>query len=112
MTVKQRRIFKSKSVGHQDDVIERLQRALPLAAHGKPELLAFLRTRKLTVNKSPRLKVLSIFQLGRRGDLVCRIVIDDGVGDQMFFAPLTVLIFDHGNPAALSAQAASRRGFA
>lgn len=91
--------MKSKSVGHQDDVVERLQRALPLAAHAKPELLAFLRTRRLTFNELPRLKVVSIFKVGRHGDPLCRIVIDEGVGDQMFFAPLTKLIFDHSNPA-------------
>jgi hypothetical protein len=101
---------KPKSVGRlqrQDgNFVERLRCDLPLAAHANPELRAFLRTRRFTVNESARLKVLSIFQVGRRGDLVCRIVVDDGVGDQMFFAPLATLVFDHMHPADVRFSAA------
>ena len=83
-----------------DDLILRLQRQLPLLAHGRPALLDFLRARGVIGSGSPRLKVVGVFQAGQRGDLMCRFIIEGDVSNQSFVVPLTGVALSRRHPAA------------
>jgi hypothetical protein len=90
----------SYAQGRDARLLQRLQRSLPLSAYGRPALLAFLRTRGSIGGASSRLKIVSIFQAGRTGDLMCRFSIEGRCGDETFFAPLAQLALDRRHPAA------------
>ncbi|MFZ3181203.1 MAG: hypothetical protein WA156_13575 [Methylocystis silviterrae] len=84
----------------EDALVQRLQRALPLGARGRPALLAFLRARGVIGNIAPRLKVIGIFPAGAQGEFLCRFSVEDGVGAETFVAPLGQLALDRRHLAA------------
>jgi hypothetical protein len=81
-------------------LVQRLQRALPLGARGRPALLAFLRARGVIGSIAPRLKVIGIFPAGAQGEFLCRFTIEDGLGMETFVAPLDQLALDRRHPVA------------
>lgn len=86
---------------NQEDVlIQRLQRALPLGARGRPALLAFLRARGVIGSIAPRLKVISIIPAGAQSGFMCRFTIEDSALAETFVAPLGQLALDRRHPAA------------
>lgn len=84
----------------EDALIQRLQRALPLGARGRPTLLAFLRARGVIGNVAPRLKVIGIFAGGPQNEFLCRFMVEDGVSAETFIAPLGHLALDRRHPSA------------
>lgn len=81
-------------------IVLRLQRQLPLPAHGRPALLDFLRARGVIGSASPRLKLVGVFQAGPRGDLMCRFIIEGDASNQSFVAPLADVALNRRHPAA------------
>jgi hypothetical protein len=81
-------------------LVQRLQRALPLRARGRPALLAFLRARGVIGSIAPKLKVIGIFPAGAQGEFLCRFTVEDGVEMETFVAPLDQLALDRGHPVA------------
>ncbi len=83
----------------EDILVQRLQRALPLGARGRPALLAFLRTRGIIGSIAPRLKVIGIFPSGAQSEFMCRFTIEGSARDETFVAPLGQLALDRRHPA-------------
>ncbi|MGD9656429.1 MAG: hypothetical protein AB7U61_02140 [Methylocystis sp.] len=78
--------------------VQRLQRALPLRAYGRPTLLAFLRSRRLIGPASPRLKVIGISTTGAANGFMCRFRIEGRAYEETFFAPLAHIALDRRHP--------------
>lgn len=90
----------SRSAIVDDDLLWRLQRALPLIARGRSPLLAFLRSRATIGNVSPKLKIVGIFRAGEQEEFMCRFTIDDSGCSKIFCAPLDQLAVDRRYPVA------------
>jgi hypothetical protein len=84
----------------EDALVQRVQRALPLGARGRPALLAFLRARGVIGSIAPRLKVIGIFPAGSQGEFLCRFTVEDGDWAETFVAPLGQLALDRRHSAA------------
>jgi hypothetical protein len=84
----------------EDILVQRLQRALPLGARGRPALLAFLRARGIIGGIAPKLKVIGIFPSGAQSEFMCRFTVEDGVGAETFVAPLDQIALDRRHPVA------------
>ena len=63
---------------HEQQLAFRLQRELPLSAHCKPRLLAFLRRHLLIDQTSPRLTVMNVFHTGDGEGLMCGVIVSGG----------------------------------
>ena len=74
--------------------IDNLRRALPLAAHPRPPLIAFLRERGVIGRGAPRLVVLDIFDAGAAGGLMCRFAMAEDGEASSFIAPLAQVALD------------------
>ncbi len=81
-------------------LVQNLRRALPLSAHPRPALLAFLRARGLIGRAAPRLIVLDIFDAGEDRGLMCRFAIAEDSEASSFIAPLAQVALARRHPAA------------
>lgn len=93
----------------EESLLLQLQRALPLVAHGRPSLLAFLRARRAVARGSPRLTSVGVLRPFDGGDLICRFVIEGRRGDRSFLAPLAELALDRSHPLAREADRRRRQ---
>ncbi len=84
----------------QGQFILHLRRTLPLSAHPRPPLLAFLRARGLNGRGAPRLIVLDIFDAGEDRGLMCRFAIAEDSEASSFIAPLAQVALARRHPAA------------
>ncbi len=66
-------------------LVQNLRRALPLSAHPKQALFAFLRERGVVTRGAPR---LIVFDAGGAGGLMCRFTIVGETDGAAFIAPL------------------------
>ena len=86
----------------QGQFILRLRRALPLPAHPRPALIAFLRERGVIARGAPRLILLDVFDAGGVGgvsEMMCRFVVaEDGDGSN-FIAPFAQVALQRRRPA-------------
>ncbi len=85
--------------GRQERLVQNLRRALPLSAHPRPPLLAFLRSRGLIGRAAPRLVVLDIFDAGAAGGPMCRFAIAEDGEAASFIAPLAQVALQRRHPA-------------
>ncbi|NUJ80409.1 hypothetical protein HUN39_10295 [Methylocystis sp. FS] len=83
-------------------LVQNLRRALPLSAHPKQALIAFLRERGVVTRGAPRLVVLDIFDAGAAGGLMCRFAIAEDGEASSFIAPLTQVALYRRHPGARS----------
>jgi hypothetical protein len=81
-------------------LIHSLRRALPLSAHPRPALIAFLRERGVVGRGSPRLVILDVFDAGAAGGLMCRFAVADNEEASGFIAPLAQVAFDRRHSMA------------
>ncbi|MGJ0396485.1 MAG: hypothetical protein ACR65U_09700 [Methylocystis sp.] len=86
--------------GRQERLVQNLRRALPLSAHPRPALLAFLRARGLNGRGAPRLVVLDVFDAGADRGMMCRFAIAEDGEASNFIAPLAQLALARRHPAA------------
>jgi len=86
--------------GRQERFVENLRRTLPLSAHPRPPLLAFLRARGLNVRAAPRLVILDVFDAGEGCGLMCRFAIAEDGEASSFIAPLAQVALARRHPAA------------
>jgi hypothetical protein len=84
-------------------LVQNLRRALPLSAHPRPPLLAFLRERGLNGRGAPRLIVLDVFDAGEDRGLMCRFAIAEDREASSFIAPLAQVALARSHPARLRA---------
>jgi hypothetical protein len=90
-------------------LVDNLRRALPLPAHARPALIAFLRERGIVTRGAPRLIVLDVFDAGDVGGLMCRFAVaEDGDGSS-FIAPLAQVALQRRRSAARSRAGRQRR---
>ncbi len=80
--------------GEQLRFVQNLRRALPVSAHARPALLAFLRARGAIGRASPRLMIVDIFDAGEDRGLMCRFTIAGETEEAAFVAPLAQLALD------------------
>ncbi len=101
----------------EEQLAWRLQCVLPLPAHGRPELLKFLRGRGVIFRSSPRLMVTGIFHAANGQGLMGKFAVEGAaVRPRLFVAPIEHLAFERGHPIAqdLAAyrKAREKRGLA
>ncbi|MBM3577493.1 MAG: hypothetical protein FJX40_07480 [Alphaproteobacteria bacterium] len=84
----------------QESLVHNLRGALPLSAHPRPPLLAFLRERGAIGRNAPRLVVVDIFDAGETQGLMCRFEIAGDVNVSGFVAPLAQIALDRRHPLA------------
>jgi hypothetical protein len=80
--------------------IHNLRRALPVAAHARPPLIASLRARGVIGRGAPRLIVLDVFDAGEDRGLMCRFAIAEDGEASSFIAPLAQVALARRHPAA------------
>jgi hypothetical protein len=80
-------------------LVDNLRRALPLSAHPRPPLTAFLRARGLNGRGAPRLVILDIFDAGADRGLMCRFAIAEDSEASSFIAPLAQVALQRRHPA-------------
>ncbi len=80
--------------GEQLRFVQNLRRALPVSAHARPALLAFLRARGAIGRASPRLMIVDIFDAGEDRGVMCRFTIAGETEGAAFVAPLAQLALD------------------
>jgi hypothetical protein len=92
-----------------EHLVQKLRRALPLTAHGRPSLTAVL-GRSLSSNLMPRVTVTDVFYAGEESGLMCRVDVH-GVIDQpvVVVAPVTQLAFNRRHPIARDIAAYRKR---
>ena len=77
----------------------RLQRSLPLPAHGRPALSIFLRAHKALEQRSPRLTVINIFDAENANGLMCQFIVEDMIESRrIFVAPISQISLKRGHP--------------
>ncbi len=76
------------------------RRALPLSAHARPALIAFLRERGVVAHGATRLVILDIFDAGDAGGVMCRFAIAEDSEASSFIAPLAQVALQRRHPAA------------
>ncbi|MGJ0424668.1 hypothetical protein [Methylocystis sp.] len=84
-------------------LVHHLRRALPLSAHARPALIAFLRERGVITRGATRLVILDIFDAGDAGGVLCRFAIAEDSEASSFIAPLTQVAIERRHPARLRA---------
>jgi hypothetical protein len=84
----------------QEEQLEcRLRRMLPLPAHGKPPLLAFLRNHAPIERGALRLTVTNVFRSGDGTGLMCQFVVSGAAEtSHIYVAPITQIAFDRRHP--------------
>ena len=94
----------------EEQLVWRLQCVLPLPAHGRPELLKFLRGRGVTFRDSPRLMVTGVFHAGEGRGLMGQFAVDGAAGrPHLFVAPIEHLAFERGHPIAQDVEVYRKR---
>jgi hypothetical protein len=90
----------NRSATNQEEQLAwRLQRFLPLPAHGRPELLKFLRGRGVMFRDSPRLMVTGVFRAGDGKGLLSQFAVEGAEeSPRLFVAPIEHLAFERGHP--------------
>ncbi|MFZ3182461.1 MAG: hypothetical protein WA156_20165 [Methylocystis silviterrae] len=83
--------------------IHHLRRALPLSAHARPALIAFLREHGVIARGATRLVILDIFDAGDAGGVMCRFAIAENSEASSFIAPLAQVALERRHPARLRA---------
>ncbi len=101
----------------EEQLAWRLQCFLPLPAHGRPELLKFLRGRGVMFRDSPRLMVMGVFHAGDDKGLMGQFAIEGAeASSRLFVAPIEHLAFERGHPIvhdlAVYRKAREKRGLA
>jgi hypothetical protein len=81
--------------------IHHLHRALPLPAHARPALIAFLRERGVVTRGAPRLVILDVFDAGAASGMMCRFAIAEDGEAASFIAPLAQVALQRRHPARL-----------
>jgi hypothetical protein len=80
-------------------LIQKLQQALPLHAHGRTALAAVLQRHSSAASTMPRVMVTDIFYAGEEKGLMCRVDVQGLTNDRtVVVAPLTQLAFDRRHP--------------
>ncbi len=84
-----------------EQLVQKLRRALPLTAHGRPPLTEALRRSLACANLMPRVTVTDVFYAGEENGLMCRIDVQ-GLADEpmVVVAPVTQLAFNRRHPIA------------
>ncbi|MGO8848036.1 MAG: hypothetical protein ACLQFI_22480 [Methylocella sp.] len=84
-----------------EQLVQKLRRGLPLAAHGRPLLTAALRWSLSRANVMPRLTFTDVFYAGEENGLMCRVGVL-GLANQpvVIVAPITQLAFNQRHRAA------------
>ena len=82
----------------QGQFILRLRLTLPLSAHPRPALIAFLRERGVVAHGAPRLVVLDVFDAG---GMMCRFALAEDGDASSFIAPLAQVALARRHPARL-----------
>ncbi|MGJ0620154.1 MAG: hypothetical protein ACR65Z_05475 [Methylocystis sp.] len=86
---------------NQERFILHLRRALPLPAHPRTALLAFLRERGVIARGAPRLIVLDVFDAGGSSGLMCRFAVAEHGDGATFIAPFAQVALARRHPARL-----------
>ncbi|HEY8127017.1 MAG TPA: hypothetical protein VIF88_16520 [Methylocystis sp.] len=99
----------------EEQLAWRLQCFLPLPAHGRPELLKFLRGRGVMFRDSPRLMVTGVFHAGDGKGLMGQFAVEGTAeSPRLFVAPIEYLAFERGHPIindlAVYRKAREKRG--
>ncbi|MFO1126693.1 MAG: hypothetical protein U1E25_16405 [Methylocystis sp.] len=81
--------------------VHHLRRALPLPAHPKKALIAFLRERGVVTRGAPRLVILDVFDAGTASGMMCRFAIAEDGEAASFIAPLAQVALERRHPARL-----------
>ena len=91
-------------------LVQKLRRALPLTAHGRPSLTAMLRRRLSCQDVIPRVTVTDIFYAGEKNGLMCRVDVQ-GFADEpvVVVAPVTQLAFNRKHPITRDIAAYRKR---
>ncbi|PWB82077.1 MAG: hypothetical protein C3F11_13285 [Methylocystaceae bacterium] len=86
---------------HVQRLIDKLQRALPLQAHVRSELIASSRTHFAIKTQTLRCTVTHIYYLDEARGPMCQIDFErDALGSNLFVLPIAHLSFEHGRPIA------------
>lgn len=94
------------------NLICRLQRFLPLAAHPRPALAASIRKIAPRAPAAPLLSVNCIFDAGADRGLMCRIELNGAdLHSPTFVAPITQVAFDRRHPISREVAAYGKRCF-
>jgi hypothetical protein len=106
--------FEEAGVSHvesdKDRFLWRLQCQLPLSAHGRPALTAFLRNRIANIKFAPHLKVTNVFHSGAAGGLMYPFLVEDSAAEKyLFVAPVEQLAFDRRYPNSREIALCRRR---
>jgi len=93
-----------------EQLVQKLRRALPLTAHGRPSLTAVLGRSLACANLMPRVTVTDVFYAGEENGLMCRVDVH-GVTDEpvVVVAPVTQLAFNRRHPVARDIAAYRKR---
>jgi hypothetical protein len=92
-----------------EQLVQKLRRALPLVAHGRPSLTAVL-ARSLSSNLMPRLTVTDVFYAGEKNGLMCRIDLGAAIDEPIVVvAPISQLAFNRRHPIARDIAAYRKR---
>ncbi len=86
--------------GEQQRFVQNLRRALPVPAHARRALIAFLRARGAIGRGSPRLTVFDVFDAGAERGLMCRFTIAGETDGAAFVAPLAQLALERRRAVA------------
>jgi len=93
-----------------EQLVQKLRRALPLTAHGRPSLTAVLGRSLSSANLMPRVTVTDIFYAGEENGLMCRVDVQ-GLAEEpvVVVAPVTQLAFNRKHPIARDIAAYRKR---
>jgi len=82
--------------------VHHVRRALPLPAHPKEALIAFLRERGVVARGAPRLVILDVFEAGAASGMMCRFAVAEDRDGSSFIAPLAQVALQRRHPGARS----------
>ncbi len=93
-----------------EQLVQKLRRALPLTAHGRPSLTATLSRNLYCANLMPRVTVTDVFYAGEKSGLMCRVDVHGLAGEPVVVvAPVTQLAFNRRHPVARDIAAYRKR---
>jgi len=93
-----------------EQLVQKLRRALPLAAHGRPPLMLALRQRLPGAILMPRVTITDAFYAGEKNVLMCRIDLHGEIDEPVVvLAPITQLAFNRSHPIARDIAAYRKR---
>lgn len=97
-------------VDDPETLARRLQRFLPLPAHGRPQLVGMLKKRSSKFTASARLIVTNVYYIGGKAGLMCQIDLASGEPcSSVLVVPITVLAFDRRHPISRDVAEYRRR---